>query len=202
MIFKDRIEAGDKLSTLLPPVKNAVVVSLIRGGIIVGDRIAKKLTIKHLPLVVAKIPAPDNPELAIGAYCFGITYLIPAVVKTLGIDKPTIHEQILIAQAKFNNYVNRYGLKESLYDRLMNKAVIITDDGIATGASIKTALLYVKTKKPKKVYLAVPVAPADFNRQGFDKTFILITDPYFSAVSQYYKYFPPVGDEEVKKVLY
>ena len=77
----------------------------------------------------------------------------------------------------------------------------MVDDGIATGASMKAAALFCKNKKATEVILAVPVAPPDFETEGFDRVFILHKDPGFHAVSQYYDYFPQVEDSEVKKLL-
>lgn len=209
MIFKDRRDAGRKLLVRLfadreikKNKRKVIVVSLLRGGIVVGDIIAKGLDVKHLPLVVTKIPAPYNPELALGALCFAVTYLEKGVVNSLGLQKAEIVNQIEVAREKFNSYLERFGIKKSLYSRsLKNKIVILTDDGIATGSSVKAAILYLKSKKPESIILAVPVAPTDFYITGVDKQFILHKDFAFSAVSQFYEYFSQVADEEVKKIL-
>jgi predicted phosphoribosyltransferase len=210
MIFKDRRQAGERLAGTLkndPYIKRrwarsrVVAVSLLRGGIIVGDIIAKNLKIDHRPLAVAKIPAPGNPELAIGALSFDVTYLEPKVVSSLALDKATIQNQIGAAREKFKSYQQRFSLEEKKFNQLKNKAVILVDDGIATGSSMKAALLFVKSKKPKKIFLAVPVAPTDFEGKGFDKVFILHRDLFLSAVSQFYENFPQVEDNEVKSIL-
>ncbi|MBI4009180.1 phosphoribosyltransferase [Candidatus Roizmanbacteria bacterium] len=209
MIFKDRPDAGRKLLVKLfqdkeikKNKKNVVVVSLLRGGIVVGDTIAKGLQVKHLPLVVTKIPAPHNPELAIGALCFAIVYLEKSVVNSLNLEKSEIVNQIKIAREKFNSYTQRFGIKKSTYGRsFKNKLVILTDDGIATGSTVKAAILYLRSKKPKSLFLAVPVTPDDFYITGVDKLFILHKDVAFGAVSQFYEHFPQVEDEEVKRLL-
>jgi len=209
MVFKDREEAGEKLSELLKKdrsfirsKKKAIVVSLLRGGVVVGNIIAKKLKIKHLPLVVTKIPAPYNSELAIGALCFNITYLEKQIVSPLSLNHFSVQSQIKIAKNKFNLYCKKFSINKKIYDRLLkNKIVVLVDDGIATGSSIKTSLLFLKTKKPKKIFLAAPVAPTDFDSGNFDKVFILHYDPSFSAVSQFYTSFPQLEDEEVKKLI-
>ena len=208
MLFKDRGEAGSRLAQLLlkddfiaSNLKNAIVVSLLRGGIIVGDIIAKKLKINHLPLVAVKISAPNNPELAIGALCFQAKYLNKRIVNSLSFDKQTIDQQIGFAQEKFASYLKRFHLKKNDYNILKNKIAILTDDGIATGATAKAALLFLRSLKAKAVVLAVPVAPTDFNTTDFDKIFILHQDLFFSAVSQFYQSFPQVEDDEVKKLI-
>lgn len=209
MIFKDRRDAGRKLLVRLfedrdikKNLKKVVVVSLLRGGIVVGDIIAKSLFCKHLPLVVAKIPAPLNPELAIGALCFSTVYLDKGVLQSININRTVIRNQIEIARKKLTSYIKRFNLKQYAYTRnLKNKIVILVDDGIATGSTVKAAFLYVKSKKPGSIILAVPVAPTDFDTRGFTKAFILIKDPHFSAVSKFYERFPQVEDEEVKKII-
>jgi len=209
MTFKDRFDAGNQLATLLikdVDIKknrdNTVVVSLLRGGIITGEAIAKHLAVANLPLVVTKIPAPHNPELAIGALCFDVTYLKKDVVYSLSLDKSTINKQIEIAREKFNSYLEKFGLNADYYPkRIRNKITVLVDDGIATGSTVRAGLLYLKTLSPDKVYLAAPVAPTDFDATGFDKFFVIQKDPYFSAVSQYYQHFPQISDEEVKKLL-
>ena len=78
----------------------------------------------------------------------------------------------------------------------------MTDDGIATGSTVKAAILYLKSKKPKSIILAVPVAPTDFSTVGIDKELILHKNFAFGAVSQFYERFPQVEDQEVKKILF
>src|SRR3989344_8462324 len=114
MIFKDRADAGRKLLVELykervikKNKRQVVVVSLLRGGIIVGEKIASGLQVKHLPLAVAKIPAPHNPELALGACCFDVVYLEKNVVNSLDISRVEIIVQINKAKDKFNSYLKR-----------------------------------------------------------------------------------------------
>ncbi len=207
MIFKDRQEAANKLYLLLredPLLKykdKIVVVSLLRGGVVLGTILAKKLHCLHLPLVVTKIPAPYNFELAIGALCFDITYLENKTLDYLQLKKGEIRKQIKIAEHKFIQYNNSFNLDEKVYNQLKDKVVILVDDGIATGASVRAALLFLRSKNPPKVCLAVPVAAADTDFRGFDKLFILQKPRALSAVSQFYKNFSQVEDKEVKKLL-
>lgn len=207
MVFKDRQEAAEKLFNVIKKssrfLKNKpVVVSLLRGGVVLGDVLSKKLKSKHLGLVVAKIPAPFNPELALGALCFDITYLEKGIVDQLKLTKNEIANQVILAERKFMDYCQRFGIKEKDYAVLKEKSVILVDDGIATGASAKAAALFCKSKAATEVALCVPVAPSDFETEGFDKVFILHKDPGFHAVSQYYDFFPQIEDPEVKKLLH
>ena len=209
MIFKDRREAGRKLLVRLfedldikKNKRKVVIVSLLRGGIIVGDIIATGLQVKHLPLAVVKIPAPHDPELALGAVCFDVTYLERSVVNSLGLTKGEIANQVVNAQEKFNSYLKRFEIKKSRYSQIFkNKLVILVDDGIATGSTVKTAVLFLRSKKVRSIILAVPVAPNDFSIVGVDKELILHKNFAFGAVSQFYERFPQIEDNEVKRIL-
>ena len=79
--------------------------------------------------------------------------------------------------------------------------MILVDDGIATGATMKAAVLFLKTKGPKKIVAASPVGPADFDEAGFDRIIIYHRDPYLSAISRFYQSFPQVEDEQIKTLL-
>lgn len=198
MIFKDREEAGKKLTNellrhkdLLKDRKNIVIVSLLRGGVVVGGILARKLGAKHIWLAVTKIGAPHNPELAIGAVCFNTIFLQKDEITEFGFSDKDVENQVSLARVKHDLYIQKYNLQKINYNtELKNKIVIITDDGVATGATTKAAQLFVKNKKPEQIILAVPVAPTDFNIQGFDKVVILHKDPMFGAVSQFYENFP------------
>lgn len=211
MIFQDRTEAGKKLAGAIKQdleigkdFKNSVVVSLLRGGIVVGDVIAKELGIPHYPLVVAKIPAPfpHSPELAIGALCVDFVYRDERVLASIHLGRGGVEQQIEKAKSKQKKYQKRFKLEQLDYEKeLKGKNVFLVDDGIATGSTVRAAALFIKINQPQKLILAVPVAPKEFDTSGFDKVFILHQDPYFGAVSQFYQSFPEVRDEEVHKIL-
>jgi len=196
MLFQDRLDAGNQLADRLTDYKNnSVIVSLLRGGVIVGDVIAKKLKIPHLFLAAVKISHPNQPELAIGALCFNKIYLDNQYVSFF--DKKITNQQIKNAKIKFSSYLKRFNLKKLGYKKLKSKTVILVDDGIATGATVKAALMFLKSQCPKKIILVVPAASTDFKNPGFNEIIILHCDPFFSAVSQFYKEFPQVEDKEI-----
>jgi len=208
MIFKDRRDAGERLSdellknkTLLKKRKDTVVVSLLRGGVIVGQAIAKRIRAVHLPLAVTKISSPFNQELAIGALCFSFVFLQKKIIHRLHLKKEAVDIQISIAKIRHLDYIQKFNLNiDQFKKKLRNKTVLIVDDGIATGATVKAALLFIKSKKPKKIILAVPVSPLDFIMKGFNKTVILHKDAFFSSVSQFYEHFPQVEDKEAESI--
>ena len=200
-IFKDRVEAGEKLADLInqsnffKKIKkktNIIVISLLRGGVVVGQQIAKKIGAKNLPLPVAKIASPQNSELAIGALCFSQIYWEKKVLSYYFFSKKELDYQLKKSQQRFFSYCRKFNIEERIFDILKNKIVILVDDGIATGATVFAAFYFLRTKKPKKIILASPVAPLDFQNPGFDEIFIYHQEKYFSAISQFYEDFSPV----------
>lgn len=204
MIFKDRVEAGKKLASLLQKKinKDGVVVSLLRGGSVVGNEIAGILKMSHYLLPVAKISSPIQPELAIGAICFDKIFIDQESIKLYYFNKVAIVRQIFLARKKFASYLKRFSIRKSLFYGIKNKVVILVDDGIATGATIKAGALFLKTYRPKKIIVAAPVAPANFDETGFDQALIYYRDPTLSAISSFYRKFPQVEDAEIKRMLY
>lgn len=200
MIFKDRADAAIKLLAHIKSKKDLVVVSLLRGGVIIGDILSKGLDSPHLPLPVAKIPAPYNPELALGALCFDVVYLDPSIVNRFSLPKSDVTHQIGVAKQKFDSYCNRFNIQEDIYN-IVGKDVVLVDDGIATGSTVRAALLYLKAHKPHAVTLAAPVAPADFDPNGFDTFIVLHQTADFSSLSQFYQDFSQITDDEVREIM-
>lgn len=204
MIFKDRRDAGKQLAeaiikdqTIMIEKEQLVVASILRGGVLVGYEIAKQLSIPHLFLAVAKISHPDNKELAIGAVCNGAHFLDTTYINRVRLPKKEVNEQIDRAIKKQKKYREKFMKEERL---IKNKSVIIVDDGIATGASVRSAAKYIKKELVSKIILAVPVAPSDFDISVFDRTIILQKVDFFHAVSQSYFEFHQVSDQEILKM--
>jgi predicted phosphoribosyltransferase len=205
MLFKDRACAGTELAKLVKKKyfftkEKPLVVSLLRGGVIVGDVLAKQFSLKHLALPVSKIPAPNNPELALGALCFQFVYWEKSVFSSFFLDKTKKDQQIKIAQKKLESYCQRFKIKKQNFSLAKNKEIFLVDDGVATGASVHAAALFLKSLPVKKIILLAPVAPLDFDRRDFNQTIFLHQDPNLLAVSRFYKNFPQVTDEEVNKI--
>ncbi len=203
MIFKDRQDAGKKLGTLLKKYAgwDTAVISLLRGGVVVGHEVAQILKCPHYPLPVAKISSPIQPELAIGALCFDEIFLDQSIIKPYDFEKTTIIEQIDAAKKKFSSYLKRFSIKKSLFLKLKNTVAILVDDGIATGATMRAGALFLKTVFPKKIVAAAPVGPAGFDETGFEEVAIYHRDPMLSAISRFYQTFPQVEDERIKTLL-
>lgn len=207
MVFRDRQEAGLKLADLLEKEnsidqpKNTILLSLLKGGSVVGDVLAKKFHLQHLPLPVVKISPPHESEYALGAVCCNKTYLNDELVNQLQLKEHTTAGLVLEAQKKCARYINRFDIKERSYAKLKNKQVIIVDDGVATGATAQAALLFIKSHNPSRVILAFPVGPYDVYFPEADRLIIYDKQRVFVSVSLFYDEFPSISEEEVKRIF-
>ena len=197
MIYTDRQDASLRLMSLLEKFKNekCVILAIPRGGVPIGYYIARKF---HFPmdlLLTKKIGHPLNKEVAIGA----VSLENEIVDDYPYIPKDYIDNQILEIRETLKN---RYGkfVGDRMPVNLKNKIVIIVDDGIATGNTLLAAIKMIRGKSPKKIVVAVPIAPTDSAQKISHKVdeFIcpLITDD-FRGVGSYYMDFSQVSDEEV-----
>jgi len=207
MIFKDRHEAGLKLAEKLGKFRDqpqTVVMGLARGGVVVAHAVAKTL---HLPLdviVVRKVGAPGQEELAIGAIDEnGDGFFNEGIIRALNIPQDYVQKEVgrqkLVAEQRAAFY--RKGKQKA---DIKDKTVIVVDDGIATGASVRAALIGLKKKGAGKIILAVPVAAADSLKslsKEVDETICLYSPEDFMAVGQFYQKFEQTSDEEVMKLF-
>ncbi len=206
MIFQNREDAGRKLAIKLKKFKNknVLVLALPRGGVPVAAQISGSLKVPLDVLVVRKIGVPRNPELALGALApNGILYLDKLTIQILGITDEQIKG---IAKKEEEEIIRRQ--KEYRGDQpppdIKGKIIILVDDGIATGASVKTAIRAIQKKHPLKLIVAVPVCSIVVSKEIkllVDEFICLETPRYFTAVSGWYKNFAQITDKEVKKLL-
>ncbi len=207
VIFDNREEAGYTLAHKLSLYKkeHPLILGLARGGSVVAKAIAEDLSLPCDVLVVKKIPSPFNPELGIGALAPGfVSYVDWKFAQRLGVDEEYVTSWIrqLADHIRQKIHVYRKGKKPL---RLFEKTVILTDDGAATGATIRAAILWLRKKHAKKIILALPVAPLDCierMRHMVHEVIVLETPHDFSAVGQFYKDFHEVSDEEVVELVH
>ena len=208
MPFQDRRDAGRQLAAALAryAAENPIVLALPRGGVPVAAEVAKVL---HAPLgllIVRKIGLPQQPELAMGALVDGDPPLVvrnPAVINAAGVsraqfDKVSDRERIEARRRR-----DRY-LGHRLAPDLAGRVVIVVDDGIATGASMRAALKATRIGKPQRIILAVPVAARDTLealRAEADDIVCLEAPTDLGAVGLYYADFDQVTDGEVVAAL-
>jgi len=207
MVFKNREEAGEILAQKLKSFKgrkDVLVLGITRGGVVVAFAVAKSLRLPLDVIVVKKIGAPSNPELAIGAIGPKDTiYFEEDELRILNIDKSQM--KILTEQKQ----KERKDLEEKLRGgkspiSVKGKTIILIDDGVATGATVKCASIFLKKEKAKKIILAIPVISKETLKNikiYFNTIISLSIEENFYAVGQFYSDFPQVEDEEVAEIL-
>ncbi len=205
MKFKDRYDAGLQLLQKLAWLKgkDVIILAIPRGGIVVGDVIAKSLNVKLDVVVPRKLGAPNNPELAIGAVMHdGSTYLNDYVVKALNVNQQYIKEEIEQQVKEIERRLQVF--RGSKTYALTDKIIVLVDDGIATGATTMAAVNWIKNQKPKMIVLATPVAPGEIVnmlKQIVDELIVLMMPLEFGAVGEFYEDFSQVEDEMVLEIL-
>lgn len=207
--FKDRADAGRRLAdrlalmSLPPPV---VVLALPRGGVPIGTEVARRLAAPLDLLLVRKIGAPGQPELAVAALVEGEGPEVVVDEETLaasGADRRYVLDQAGVQWREIERRRAVY-LKGRARPALQGATVVVVDDGIATGTTVRAALQALRRRHPGRLVLAVPVAPADTVarlRAEVDELVCLATPEPFRAVGLHYRDFHQVGDDEVVAAL-
>jgi predicted phosphoribosyltransferase len=208
VIFEDRQQAGKMLGhalsqkfTELKKDKSVIVLALPRGGVPVGFEIAKKLNVPLDLIVTHKLGAPGNEEFAIGAVAEdGSTFLDP--FSTQGISKDYLKEEIRHQLGEIKKRIQKYRGGKPL-PKLSGKTVILVDDGIATGNTMKAAIALAKNAHAKKLIVAVPVLPKDtLAVLRKDAEVVFLDTPFpFLAIGRFYQNFSQLTDEEVRNYL-
>ncbi len=205
-MFIDRHDAGKKLASRLESyrAKAAVVLALPRGGVVTGYEIASALKLPLDMIAIRKIGHPDSPEFAIGAVDDEGTSIVDesgtAAVDPLWLRTETARQR---KEAQRRNTLYREG--RAPLD-IEGKIVLIVDDGIATGLTMRLAVRVVKKQKPRKIIVAVPVAPPEslemLRAEGADEVIVLEPpEEFLGAVGAHYVHFDQVEDEEVIRLL-
>src|SRR5438034_10439689 len=205
--FPNRAEAGRLLAEKL--VKYAgrddvIVLGLPRGGVPVAFEVAQRLGAQLDVFIVRKLGVPGFEELAAGAIASGgVRVLNEDVVRAI----PYASEAIEAVTAKETAELQR---REQIYregraaPELRDRIVILVDDGLATGATMRAAVKALRQQGAAKIVVAVPVAPPDTCQelaQQADETICLRTPPFFQAVGQYYEDFSQTSDDDVRELL-
>jgi putative phosphoribosyl transferase len=205
--FRDRREGGRRLVERLRLYRGrprTVVLGLPRGGVVPAAEIAAALELPLGVLIVRKLRAPGDPELAIGALAEGGEFYVDetglaftaASEHYVSDEIEHQHEEIAARQRRF-----RGGRPLALPERA---TVILVDDGVATGSTVIAAIRALRRHGLERLVLAIPVAPPDtaaILRRMVDELVILATPEPFAAVGAFYDEFPQVSDEEVTALL-
>lgn len=202
-MIRDRIEAGQLLAEklLALDIKEPLVLAVPRGGVVVGHEIANKLRCKLDIIISKKITPPDNPEFGIGAITYDGT-LYKGEYWNYYSDNTKFDDEITKKIKEVKRRLEEYrGTTDYEFEK---NAVILVDDGIATGSTVFAILDWLFNQKSKKILLAIPVIPASTYRILEKKISSIITleiPTEFSAVGQFYEQFDQVSDQEVKEIL-
>ncbi|WKB53482.1 phosphoribosyltransferase [Eleftheria terrae] len=207
-LFTDRIEAGRVLAEQVAALSlhDAVVLALPRGGVPVAAEIAWRL---HAPLdllIVRKIGLPWHPELAVAAVVDAqppVVVVDQQTMASMGVELSYVEERAREEEAEIARRRALY-LGGRAAVPLVGRTVVVVDDGIATGTTVRAALKALRTRHPARLVLAVPVAApssAEALKEEVDDLVCLAQPPEFMAVGAYYHDFHQVSDEEVIAVL-
>lgn len=209
-LFEDRHEAGRQLAARLLHYRNAeprpVVLGLPRGGVVVAADIARELDAQLDVLVVRKIGAPHQPELALGAVTDGkVPVFVPneELIFQLGISQELLQSEIdaQLAEVRSRQVRFRGGRAGA---SIVDRTVIVVDDGIATGATVRAGLAALRKSQVSKLVLAVPVAPPETLQalsNEVDEIVCLHAPRNFMAVGRFYLNFDQTTDEQVIALL-
>ena len=208
MILKDRTQAGIQLAAELLRFKNRdpVVLALPRGGVPVGFEVARALEAPLDLVLVRKIGAPQQPELAVAAVVDGEKMEVVInedVLEALGLSEDDVREQVKREVEEIERRRRIY-LEGRERVRVRGRTALVVDDGIATGATVRAALRAVRRREPSHLVLAVPVAPPEtvqLLRREVEEVVCLATPSPFGAIGQFYVDFRQVGDDEVRDLL-
>jgi putative phosphoribosyl transferase len=205
-MFKNRIDAGRQLAEKLKHYKNRkniIVLALPRGGAVTGREIAHSIGAPLDVLIVRKLGFPGQEELAMGAISeTGATVFNQRVI-SYGVSEKYIDEAISIQKKEIERRIDLYREGRRL-ENLEGKTILLVDDGIATGATIKAAIATLKEEKLGRLVIAVPVSSqetAEELRAVSDEFLSLYIPADFIAVGNYYQDFTQVTDEEVTEIL-
>lgn len=207
MIFHDRAHAGVLLAKELSAYRgdsNALILALPRGGVVVGYELSTAL---HLPMhifLTRKLRTVNNQDCAIGALSeTGALYVNQDKLDACHLSNEDVDELVLGEEGELTRQKMLYRQGRPL-PPLANRTVILVDDGIATGATLFAAIKSMAALAPRRVIVAIPVAPSDIGariRPLVDQCVILTTPESFSTVGALYTEFEPVTDSDVLRLL-
>jgi putative phosphoribosyl transferase len=203
-MFRDREDAGQKLARALTKYKDtdALVLAIPRGGVEVGYHVATYLNARLSILVSRKLPYPDNPEAGFGAVAEdGSTFIFEDAVYWL--SKETIERIIRQQKEEIRRRIAVLRKGEPLPE-IAQSVVILVDDGIAMGSTVRAGILLCRKKEAAKVVVAAPVTGESVERELSklaDEVVILEKPPFFRAVAQVYYNWYDVPDKEVLGIV-
>jgi putative phosphoribosyl transferase len=204
--FRDRVDAGQILANKLSKYANQkpLVLGLPRGGVPVAFEVAKALKAPLDVYIVRKLGVPGQEELAMGAIATGdVRVLNKEVIDAFQISEEAIETETRKEKEELKRREGLYRGGRPTLD-VTNRTVLLIDDGIATGSTIKAAIAALKKQKAGKIIVGVPVAPPstiEELRKEVDEVVCVSTPEFFIAISLWYEEFPQTSDDEVRELL-
>jgi predicted phosphoribosyltransferase len=205
--FRDRFQAGRHLAAALQPYAgrpNLLVLALPRGGVPVGYEVARALGAPLDVMLVRKLGVPGHEELAMGAIASGgIRILSDDVVRAFGIPEHVVSAIAAKAEEELARRERAYRDHRPPL-QVKGRTVILVDDGLATGSTMRAAAAALRTQHPERLVVAVPVAPLEtctaLQNEVDDVVCARSPEPFF-AVGKWYDNFSQISDEEVRRLL-
>jgi len=203
-MFDDRRDAGEQLARALSDYKgkDVLVLAIPRGGVEVGYRVARALDADFSLVIVRKLPFPNNPEAGFGAIAEdGSRVIIERA--TYGLPRDTIERIVEFQREEIKRRIRVLRRGNSLPD-LTGKTVILVDDGIAMGSTMRAAIKLCQNQGARRIIVAVPVTGERAAREIgalVDEIVILEKPPFFRAVAQVYRNWYDVSDQEVVEIM-
>ncbi len=204
--YADRRDAGRQLGAALERFRstNPVILGVPRGGVVIAEEVRAAIG-GDLDLVVArKLGAPGNPELAIGAVAAdGVPYVDEYLARRLGVTPDRLEAEVVRQTEEVHRRLAEYRGDRPPVE-IAGRAVIVVDDGVATGATLRTALRQVRRQQPAELCCAVPVGPEDtllHLGEDVDEVVCPLRPPIFRAVGEWYDDFRQVSDAAVMEIL-
>ena len=183
---------------------NVVVVALPRGGVEIGSHVARALDAPLDVLIVRKLGVPWQPELAMGAIASdGVLLLNQDVVNAAGVGAEEIEEIAATERRELQRRESAYRGGHPAAD-VRGKTVVLVDDGVATGATMRAAVAAVRKRGPARIIVAVPVGSAETLRVlelEADEVVCPLVPSFFMAIGRWYEEFPQLSDDDVRRLL-
>jgi putative phosphoribosyl transferase len=215
MKFKDRVAAGEMLAMLLRKYKRKkkddsagpmIVIGIPRGGVVVADTVAIKLSIRDFDIVISrKLRAPNNSENALGAIMQdGTVHIENTLVQSMNVSNQYLEMEKLQQKKEIDRRMGLYRRKTTKEYEIKGKTVFLIDDGAATGSTIIAAAEWIRKQNPKRLVIALPVAPSHVRmalKQQADSLEIVYAPSNFISVEQFYQNFDVISDQQVIKLL-
>ena len=209
--FNDRASAASILCRMLKGEIRAkkdpqqiLILGIPRGGTVVADIVAQKLNADFDVVISRKLRAPDNEENSIGAIMQdGSVYLDALSLRWLKVSSEYIKKESEEQLREIVRRVALYGHDSHVYN-VRDRTVLLVDDGVASGATLIPAARWIKKQQPKQLIIAAPVAQeqaAELLRKEADQLKFITTPSNFSSISQFYRNFEPVTDEQVIDII-